>query len=286
MKLLTIDCREIGGRPGGVLPNGDIVDLTAAPSTMGQASWIPHSVVSVLAAGQDGIGKTAALLEAVAASSPTRYEELRRAGVVLPFDGTVLLPPVRRPGLVLVTEEDGRNFIKSPNTAVGSGAAVDVPWQDDSPFECSGMLAAVIGRPLYRADSGAAAKAIAGYTLLLDLSAARTDDWRRYIESKQFPGACPMGPAIVTGEEFGDPSERTMRLALNGVEVAAALTYAGAERMQERLADLSQRYSLRPGDLVGFGSPTGDSRRNCRLHRGDALALSIDDVMTLEISIA
>lgn len=285
MKLLTIDCREIGGRPGGVLPNGDIVDLAAAPSTIGEASWIPYSVVSVLAAGQEGFDRAADLLNAVGASSDSRYEQLRREGVVMPFAGTALLPPVRRPGLILVVDDGGANYIKSPNTAVASGAAVAAPWQGDVPLECSALLAAVIGRPLYRASAAVAGDAIVGYTLVLDLSAARTGDWRQYIESKQFPGASPIGPAIVTNDEFGDPHSRALRLALNGVDVATGPAYASAVAIPDRLSDLSQRYSFRAGDLVCFEAPDGDDRRNCRLHAGDQVSLSIDGLMSLDISV-
>jgi 2-keto-4-pentenoate hydratase/2-oxohepta-3-ene-1,7-dioic acid hydratase in catechol pathway len=77
-----------------------------------------------------------------------------------------------------------------------------------------------------------------------------------------------------------------MRLSLNGVEVASAPAHASASRMQECLADLSQRYGFRPGDLVCFGAPAGNDLRDCRLHAGDAVQLSIDDVMSLEIAIA
>jgi hypothetical protein len=34
MKLLTIDSREVTGRPGALLDTGEILDLVAAPSSM------------------------------------------------------------------------------------------------------------------------------------------------------------------------------------------------------------------------------------------------------------
>ena len=58
MKLVTIDAREVAGRPGVLLEDGNILDLTAAPSTLSQSQWIPQSVVSILAAG-DAAGCTA-----------------------------------------------------------------------------------------------------------------------------------------------------------------------------------------------------------------------------------
>jgi len=265
-----------------MLANDDILDLAAAPSTLNQAQWIPYSVVSVLAAGQEGLDHVAGLVAAVDESD---REQLRRDGVLLPAAGTTLLPPVRRPGLLLVVDEGGTTYVKSPNTAVGSAARVAAPWNDDAPLECSGMLAVVLGRPLYRAGPDEAGNAIAGYTLVLDLSAARDDDWQRYIESKQFPGASPMGPAIVTRDELDDPRAGDMQLAMNGVVVASGPAYEHADDVSVRLAALSRHYGFRPGDVVCFEPSADAAMRRNRLHAGDAVQLSLDGIMALDVTV-
>jgi len=285
VKLLTIDCREIGGRPGVVFGDDDILDLAAAPVTFNQAQWIPYSVVSVLAAGRDGLERVNRLLDAAHATGAADRDELRRNGVLLPLRATDLLPPVRRPGLLLVAEPDGGSYVKSPNAAVGSAATVAVPWNDDAPLECRGMLAAVLGRSIYRANRAEAGEAIVGYTLVLDLCAGAADDRRRHIESGQFPGANPMGPAIITGDEFLQPQDHRMRLQLNGVEVASEPAYGFGTDIADRVADLSQRYSFRPGDLVCFEPGREAALGGCRLHPGDAVRLALSDVMALDITI-
>ncbi len=286
MKLVTIDCREIGGRPGVMLAGGEILDLAAAPSTLNQAQWIPYSVVSVLAAGRDGFERVASLIDAVDAKDDRDRDELRRDGVLLPATGTTLLPPVRRPGLVLVVQSDGAAYVKSPNTAVGDGATVSPPWNDDAPLGCTGMLAAVFGRPLYRAGREEAAEAVVGYTLLLDLAGASVGDRQRRIESSQFPGAGPMGPAIVTIDELGEPREHALTLSLNDVAVASESAYGHSQDVPDRLALLSQRYGFRPGDIVCFEPPPEASMHACRLRAGDRVRLSLDEVLALEIGIA
>lgn len=286
MKLVTIDCREIGGRPGVMLASGDILDLAAAPSTLDQAQWIPYSVVSVLAAGHDGFERVAALVDAVDARDDRAREDLRRDGVLLPASGTALLPPVRRPGLVLVLQADGGAHIKSPNTAVGDRATVSPPWADDAPLVCTGMLAAVFGRPLYRAGGAEAADAVVGYTLVLDLAGGSVDDRQRREEGGQFPGAGPMGPAIVTVDELVEPRTHALGLSLNDVVVASESAYAFPDDVPERLAGLSQRYGFRPGDVVCFEPPPDTALYGCRLHAGDAVRLALDDVLALEVGIA
>jgi len=265
-----------------MLADGDILDLAAAPSTLNQAQWIPYSVVSVLAAGQNGLDRVAGL---IAAANESDHEQLRRDGVVVPAAGTALLPPMRRPGLMLVVDDAGMTYVKSPNAAVGNAAQVIAPWNDDAPLECAGMLGVVLGRPLYRADRAEAADAIAGYTLVLDLSAARRGEWQQYIESKQFPGASPMGPAIVTRDELDDPGANRMQLSMNGVVVASGLAYEHADDVPTRVAGLSQRYGFRPGDVICFEPSADAAMGGNRLHVGDAVQLSLDGVMSLDVTI-
>ena len=41
MRLVTIDCREIGGRPGVMVGDDEILDLAGAPRTLEESQWIP-----------------------------------------------------------------------------------------------------------------------------------------------------------------------------------------------------------------------------------------------------
>ena len=43
MKLVTIDAREVAGRPGVLLDGGVILDLSAAPGSLSVSQWVPHS---------------------------------------------------------------------------------------------------------------------------------------------------------------------------------------------------------------------------------------------------
>ena len=62
MRLVTLDSREVGGRPAVSLPSGEILDLLAASATLGTSQWRPQSVVSVLAQGEEGAAHVGRLI--------------------------------------------------------------------------------------------------------------------------------------------------------------------------------------------------------------------------------
>jgi len=291
MKLLTIDCREVSWRPGVLLDNGEILDLVAAPSTLSESQWIPHSVVSVLAAGKDGLERIERLIASARQATGSGRERLKTEGILLPYNATALMAPVRRPGLILVIAPDSPAYIKSPNTAVGSDVSVAIPSSIDDKLTCSGMLTVVIGRPLYQSGSDEAEAAIAGYTLLVDLSLpkpaadAPLSEWQRYWESKQFPGSCPIGPAIVTKDELPDPAELSAAVRINDVEVASGRLCGGSLGIAELLADMSAHYSFRPGDLVALECSAEDVGGPRTVSLGDEYTLALTDIMELVVTL-
>jgi 2-keto-4-pentenoate hydratase/2-oxohepta-3-ene-1,7-dioic acid hydratase in catechol pathway len=294
--LVTIDSREVAGRPGVVTADGQILDLVAAPSTLSEAQWIPHSVISILAAGEEGRDRVNRLLEA--ADSEHGRTRLREAGALLRMSDTRLMAPVRRPGLVLVSggivsapgEPDPVAFIKSPNTVTGHGAEIRVPWSAEEGIECTMMPAVVLGRCLHRAGEADAARAVAGYTVLMDVSRpapaadASIVDWRRFMDSKQFPGACPVGPSIVTIDGLDAGSALALVTDINGVP--GETRRVSLAEVPARLAALSRRYGFRPGDLIGLAPPDpGDAPRR-RLRPGDRVRAVLSGHMELEATLA
>ncbi len=253
MRLVTIDSREVGGRPGVVVAGtgvagGEILDLVAVPGSLANTQWLPQSVVSVLAAGEDGLAQVAALAADVAAAAPAEQAALRASGRLLPFTGTALLPPVRRPGLVLMLESLvdplAGAWIKSPNTAVGPDARVALPGGDVDRLTVAARVALVVGRPLFGADAGRAARAYAGVTLLADLAVPG----RGAATHRQFPGAGPLGPLIATADEL--PPALRLETRNNGHVVAGAEVPVDPATAARIVAAVATAYALRPGDLV------------------------------------
>ena len=78
-------------------------------------------------------------------------------------------------------------------------------------------LGVVIGRRVYRATPEEAAAAIAGYTVINDVSMR---DWQRrtlqWLQGKMFEHSTPAGPYLVTGDEIGDAANLEVRCEVDG----------------------------------------------------------------------
>jgi Fumarylacetoacetate (FAA) hydrolase family len=263
MRLVTLDSREVGGRPGISLPSGEILDLAASPSGLTASQWRPQSVVSVLAEGEEGSARVARLLAELDSAPEAQRQEWRRSGRLLPASGTRLMPPIRRPGLLLMVADrsGGRSacYVKNPNSATGPDATIPRSEGDDRQLYLLAMIGLVVGRPLFRATAAQAARALAAVTLVADLGtrrlAGRPEDGGA--DARQFPGACVIGPALVTLDELPAAVSWEVLVRVNGRAVGSGTSDLTVEQGASILAALSSRYAFRPGDIVGL--PAGVS---------------------------
>lgn len=283
MRLVTLDSREAGGRPALSLSSGEILDLAASPSGMTAAQWRPQSVVSVLAEGEEGAARVSRLVAEFEAAPEAQRQEWRRSGRLLPAAGTRLMPPIRRPGLLLmVTDAAGACYVKNPNAAVGPESAVAPPVPGTALFLLP-MLGAVVGRPLFRASEAQAARAVAALTLVADLGTARLTPGTGpgQADARQFPGACVIGPALVTLDEFADRDGWAVGLRVNGRDLAVGSSARTRTDLTRSVAALSARYALRPGDIIGLPAGTGEYE----LPPGSAVVLSLPAMLDLRFTI-
>jgi acylpyruvate hydrolase len=125
-------------------------------------------------------------------------------------------------------------------------------------------LGVIIGRPLYRATPAEAAAAIAGYTVVNDISMR---DWQRrtlqFLAGKMFEHATPAGPYLVTPDEVGNAADLEVRCEVDGVVMQQGRTSDMLFGPAEIAAYTSQVITLRPGDLIATGTPggVGDARK-------------------------
>jgi 2-keto-4-pentenoate hydratase/2-oxohepta-3-ene-1,7-dioic acid hydratase in catechol pathway len=286
MKLVTIDAREVAGRPGVLLDTGNILDLSAVPGSLSASQWIPQSTISILAAGERGLDHALGLV----AIADEGAERLRESGALSTLAGTALMAPIRRPGLILISqaERNGQaaSFIKSPNTAVGHASRIRMHGQRE--LVAHPMFAAVLGRPLYQADFATAQAALAAWTLLVDLAPAQPEPsdipgWRKFTEARQFPGSLPMGPALVTLDEVADPADLEALVRINGVLAWSGALGPPAEVCLQRLAALSASYAFSPGDVIAFESDVSNKAKSSHqtVHADDVFSVSAGQVMEL-----
>jgi 2-keto-4-pentenoate hydratase/2-oxohepta-3-ene-1,7-dioic acid hydratase in catechol pathway len=206
-------------------------------------------------------------------------ELLRRGGLPSPPDGEPaalgsvrLLPPVLAPQKIIClglnyrshAEEAGLEapsvptfFAKWPNALAPAGAEVQLPAYSQK-VDYEAEVAFVIGRRCRDVPEADALGAIAGYTLLNDLSARdyqfKTPQWG---PGKVFDGSAPCGPALVTPDEAGPPDAIEISLTLNGERMQSATTADLIHSVPAVVAYLSKLMTLEPGDLVSTGTPAG-----------------------------
>ncbi|MDN5854295.1 MAG: fumarylacetoacetate hydrolase family protein [Actinomycetia bacterium] len=162
-------------------------------------------------------------------------------------------------------------FVKSPNAIVGPDATIELPVEFPDHVDYEGELCVVFGRPCHRVRAEDAYDYIAGYTILNDVSArdawwelrdARTGEegrraWTDLLLGKQFPTFAPMGPAVVTADEIGDPTDLRLITRVNGAVVQDALTRDLVVGIPELVEQFSRHFSFAPGDVISTGSPPG-----------------------------
>jgi acylpyruvate hydrolase len=143
-------------------------------------------------------------------------------------------------------------------------------------------LGVVIGRPVYRATPEEAAAAIAGYTVINDVSMR---DWQRrtlqWLAGKMFQHSTPAGPYLVTGDEVGDAADLEVRCEVDGEIMQQSRTSDLLFKSADIVAYASQAISLKPGDLFATGTPggVGDARKPpVYLQAGNVLRTWIEGV--------
>jgi acylpyruvate hydrolase len=119
-------------------------------------------------------------------------------------------------------------------------------------------LGVVIGRQIRRATIEEARHAIAGFTVVNDISMR---DWQRrttqFLQGKAFDASTPVGPVLVTGDEIGDAADLEVRCEVDGVVMQRGRTSDLLFGPAAIVSYISQFATLCPGDLISTGTPGG-----------------------------
>lgn len=168
------------------------------------------------------------------------------------------------------------------------GDAISVPSGEPG-LDWEGELAVVIGDHLVDVPAGEAMAGVLGYACFNDISGRtnqrRTSQWAL---GKNVDGSGPLGPAVVTADELGDPYGRAIGTRVNGETVQGSTTDHMIFRIDETIAYITACTSLRPGDVIATGTPAGvgagmDPPRF--MHAGDTVEVEIEGIGVLRTHI-
>jgi len=185
----------------------------------------------------------------------------RTSGTTTVIDESVR---VGLPGLWTRPEGDLRPnpflFPKLKSSLVADGDTIILPpGRPNIDYECE--LVAVIGRNTRRVSVEDALDYVFGYMAMVDVSDREERADGRY-GSDWFMGKShdtfgPSGPFVVPAAFVGDPQDLDVRYTLNGQTMQDANTELMVHTVRDLVSFASFVSTLRPGDMIGTGTPGG-----------------------------
>jgi acylpyruvate hydrolase len=217
------------------------------------------------------------------------------AGPVHAVDGLDYAPLVPAPEKILCVGQNYRDhiaemgneppafptvFAKFAPSLVGAHDDVVLPAVSDK-VDYEAELAVVIGTPVRHATAEQAEAAIAGYTVLNDVSAR---DWQfrtsQFLQGKTFERSTPLGPCLVTPDELPEGGWR-IGTVIDGETRQDSTTAELVFGVVDLVRYLSTILTLNPGDVIATGTPggVGHGRKPPRyLTDGAVMVTSIEGV--------
>jgi len=144
-------------------------------------------------------------------------------------------------------------FLKAPSSLLDPGGTIQLPYHDRR-FDQEGELALVIGRTARQVSEQDALSCVFGYTGLLDITMRGGEDRST---RKSFDTFTPMGPVLVTADEFGDPDDVELRCWVSGDLRQKASTRDLIWGVARLVSYASSVTTLYPGDVITTGTPAG-----------------------------
>ena len=231
----------------------------------------------------------------------TLQAKLDGDGVRVSLGDVKLLAPVRRPGKIVAiglnyadhaVESDMELpsapliFSKPSSAIVGPGEPVRWVDADCREPDYEAELAVIIGTTA----TGQVANPlehIFGYTCCNDFSArdAQFGDGQ-WVRGKSYDTFCPLGPWIVTPEEFGHPSNHKIGIDVTDPDGAATRLQDGNTSQMifdvaEIITYVARFITLEPGDVIATGTPdgVGFARKPPRyMANGDVMSVWIEGI--------
>jgi len=172
-------------------------------------------------------------------------------------------------------------FAKYASSLVGAFDDIVLP-RVSTMVDWEAELAVIIGAPARHVSVDDAPRAIAGYSVLNDVSVRdyqnRTLQW---LQGKTFESSTPLGPELVTLDELDDPNRLEMTCEVEGEQMQQAATSDLVFSPTTLISYMSDIFTLMPGDVIATGTPggVGHARTPPRyLQDGEVVVTRIDGV--------
>ncbi|NMO00686.1 fumarylacetoacetate hydrolase family protein [Gordonia sp. TBRC 11910] len=160
---------------------------------------------------------------------------------------------------------------------------------DEQGLDWEAEVLVAVAEPISVADPAEAAKAVFGYAAFNDITARRAQKLTtQWTIGKNADGSGPMSD-LVTADEVGELGSRAVVCRVNGEVVQSSTTDMMIFSVGDILSFVSRTFTLRPGDLVATGTPSGVgyARTPPRfLQPGDEVEVSVEGIASVRTPIA
>ena len=180
-------------------------------------------------------------------------------------------------------------FMKAPDTVVGGFDDIVIPPNSvKTDYEVE--ICVVIGKDALYLESPAKAKEhILGYTISQDVSERHWQIERsgQWVKGKSFPTFNPVGPWIVTADEF-DPSDVRLWSTVDGEKRQDSRTSDMVFGIDHCVWYISQFMELKAGDIINTGTPAGvgmGHKPEKYLKPGQVVETGIDGIGTIKSNV-
>lgn len=165
-------------------------------------------------------------------------------------------------------------FIKPNSALCAVEPSFEIP-KNLGPCHNELELAVLIAKPLKKASETQVIEAVWGYGLALDLTLRDVQSklkkqGRPWELAKGFDGACPIS-SFVNKSEITCPQDVNLQLIVNNQIRQDGNTKHMIRPIYQLIAQMSEHFTLMPGDIVLTGTPAGVGP----LSSGDKLSLSL-----------
>jgi 2-keto-4-pentenoate hydratase/2-oxohepta-3-ene-1,7-dioic acid hydratase in catechol pathway len=268
MKLVRVGA--LGAeRPGLVLADGGIADLSGVISDVAGAALSPESLAKLRALDVTKLPR----LKAGGRFGACVGNVGKFIAIGLNYADHAAETGARIPAEPIV-------FMKATSCIVGPNDTVLKP-RGSTKMDWEVELGVVIGSVTRYVSEAEAARHIAGYCVINDISerAFQLERGGQWDKGKGCDTFGPLGPWLVTSDEVGDPADLSMWLDVNGTRRQNGSTKTMIFKPAFLVSYLSQFMSLQPGDVITTGTPPGVGMGV----KPEPIFLNVGDVMELGI---
>ena len=145
-------------------------------------------------------------------------------------------------------------FLKATSSISGPQDPIVLPDLPSREIHHECELALIIGKGGRHIPVEAARDHIFGYSCLMDITVRGKEE---RVMRKSYDTFTPIGPALVTADEVGDPGDLDMKLWVNDTLRQHASTRDLIVDIPNMVALASSVSTLEPGDVIATGTPEG-----------------------------